>query len=418
MTTVLLVDDEPLVLIGMQSMLDWKTPGYEIIGTARNGADALKIIEGDAPPDIVVTDIRMPVLDGLALAEKCRDKDNTLPAFIMLTSYEEFNYVKRSMGVGAIEYLVKIDLTPESLKSALDRAQEHVEKEKSFRAPAAPAEGNMEFFRDRFFLRLYAGMFTDQPFFAESCAELGLTFSSPGYLVAIGDICHKDLPTEQLLTLSAGITRMAADVLPKYRPCYVTGMDLQHFSVLFPLEDIVGYELSLTEVLHKADKILFNYFSSEVRWAIGLPVADILDVSKSQRSAFSALPLLGEAQPLFFCRAEAKTNLDHRARVVAEVQEYIRKNLDKRLSLNDVAAVFNFSPNYLSQLFAQRGETGFVEFVTETRIAAAKELMAASDLKIYEISEKLGFESAFYFSKVFKKLEGVSPREYIQRLRA
>ena len=82
-----------------------------------------------------------------------------------------------------------------------------------------------------------------------------------------------------------------------------------------------------------------------------------------------------------------------------------------------MAAVFNFSPGYLSQLFSQNGQTSFVEFVTETRIAAAKELMATTDLKIYEISERLGFESAFYFSKVFKKIEGVSPRAYLQKMR-
>ncbi|HRL03506.1 MAG TPA: helix-turn-helix transcriptional regulator, partial [Gemmiger formicilis] len=52
-----------------------------------------------------------------------------------------------------------------------------------------------------------------------------------------------------------------------------------------------------------------------------------------------------------------------------------------------------------------------------TRITAAKELMASTDLKVYEISDKVGFDSAFYFSKVFKKLEGVSPREYMQRMK-
>lgn len=58
-----------------------------------------------------------------------------------------------------------------------------------------------------------------------------------------------------------------------------------------------------------------------------------------------------------------------------------------------------------------------MEFVTATRITAAKELMASTDLKVYEISDKIGFDSAFYFSKVFKKLEGVSPREYMQRMK-
>ena len=57
-----------------------------------------------------------------------------------------------------------------------------------------------------------------------------------------------------------------------------------------------------------------------------------------------------------------------------------------------------------------------MEYVTETKIAAAKEMMVRGEGRIYEISQKLGYESAFYFSKVFKKVEGISPREFIQRM--
>jgi response regulator containing cheY-like receiver domain and araC-type DNA-binding domain len=102
--------------------------------------------------------------------------------------------------------------------------------------------------------------------------------------------------------------------------------------------------------------------------------------------------------------------------VVAQVQEYIKNHLSEKLTLADVAAVFNFSPNYLSQLFGKYGDSGFVEYITETRIAAAKEMLEQGDLKVYEIAEKLGYESAFYFSKVFKKVTGLSPREYQQSI--
>ncbi|MCD7946551.1 MAG: response regulator [Clostridiales bacterium] len=127
MMKVLLVDDEPLVLIGMQSMLNWAKLGLEIVGTARNGADAWTIVQGQHP-DIVICDVMMPVMSGLDLAEKCREVDTTLPVFIMLTSYEEFEYAKRSLRLGAVEYLVKMDLTPELLENALHRAIERVKK--------------------------------------------------------------------------------------------------------------------------------------------------------------------------------------------------------------------------------------------------------------------------------------------------
>lgn len=137
MTRVLLVDDEPLVLIGMQGMLNWAALGYEVVGTARNGAEALRAVQ-EKQPDIVVSDIRMPVMDGFALAEACHKDGSALPAFIMLTSYEEFDYVKRSMRLGVVDYLVKIDLTADSLTAALEHARATAEKEKKLRMPPLP----------------------------------------------------------------------------------------------------------------------------------------------------------------------------------------------------------------------------------------------------------------------------------------
>lgn len=416
MIQVLLVDDEPLVLIGMQSMLNWGKLGLEIVGTARNGNDAWAIIQQHRP-DIVICDVMMPVMDGLDLAEKCREVDDALPVFIMLTSFEEFNYVKRSLRLGAVEYLVKMDLTPELLESALRRAIENVKKERALRTPeTANAPSGLEQYRDRLFIQLYGGLFQDRAYFDGLCSQLGLHFDAPWYTVVAARFTCRELPTEQLATLSAGVTNMAADVLPKYLPCTVTASNLSHFYVLLPLDSPVGLEQRLDEVLKKAGQILFNYFSTPIHWAVGQPVQDILKVQQSQRTALSILTQVTDAQPVLYYQPQATTPAPRRAQTVAQIQEYICQNLSKPLSLNDVAAVFNFSPNYLSQLFSQNGESSFVEFVTATRINTAKELMATTDLKIYEISERVGFESSSYFSKVFKKMEGVSPREYMQRL--
>lgn len=415
MIRVYLVDDEPLVLIGMQSMLDWRSLGYEVVGTARNGADALRDIE-EIHPDIVIIDIVMPVMDGLTLAETCRRTDSALPVFIMLTSYEELDYIKRSMRFGAVEYLNKVDLTASSLTAALERARQVVEKEAALRAPALPVGGRLEPYRERLFLQLYGGLFTDHAVFDRVVSELGLHFDAPWHTVALAELQCGDADPDQLSVLSAGITGMAARTLPRYLPCWITGMDLRHFSVLVPLQTPQELRPRLEPVLTKAGGILYNYFSTPLRWAVGMPVADILQAGQSQQAAFDLLPLLSDAQPVLFS-PDLAAPADHRVRLVAQVQEYIRQNIDKRLSLNDVASVFNFSPNYLSQLFAHSGSSGFVEFVTAARITAAKHLMATGDLKVYEISSRVGFESAFYFSKVFKKLEGISPREYIQRVR-
>lgn len=126
MLRILLVDDEPLVLIGLQGMLEWEKLGYTVCGTARNGKLALELIEREKP-DIVIADVKMPVMDGLTLARTCRER-SALPAFIMLTSFEEFGYIKQAMGAGVVDYLVKLDLTPENLQTALAKAAEKVKR--------------------------------------------------------------------------------------------------------------------------------------------------------------------------------------------------------------------------------------------------------------------------------------------------
>lgn len=314
MTRIFLVDDEPLVLIGMQGMLNWSELGYEVAGTARNGAEALKAIE-EKRPDIVVSDIRMPVMDGFTLAESCHKDGSALPVFIMLTSYEEFDYVKRSMRLGVVDYLVKIDLTAEGLAAALDKARTVVEKERRLQEPSAPAV-SMDSYRDRLFLQLYSGSLTDRARFDRQCAELDLHFDAPQYAVALGSLQVPEQATDQLLTLSTGVTRMAAETLPKYHPCRVTGMDLRHFSVLLPLQEGEDPEATLAPALQATGQILYNYFSSPIYWAVGRPVKDILQVAQSQKDAFATLQLLRSDAPVVFYHERPNTPLDHRAQVV------------------------------------------------------------------------------------------------------
>ena len=365
MLRILLVDDEPLVLIGLQGMLEWEKLGYTICGTARNGRQALELIEREKP-DIVVADVKMPLMDGLTLARTCRER-GPLPAFIMLTSFEEFDYIKQAMGAGVVDYLVKLDLTPENLQSALARAAEKVKKERALLGELPVQEDlseSVRTYQERFFVRLYAGLFQDEDELRQSLRHMEIDLQSDSYLVASCILCaNTEMPPAQQLKLSFSCARMLENTLQNYLPCYVTGTDV----------------LRCRENAHLQ-------------------------------------PLLTEENPIQFVEVSDGDATAGKMQVVAQVQEYIRNHLSEKLTLADVAAVFNFSPNYLSQLFGKYGDSGFVEYITETRIAAAKEMLERGDKKVYEIAEELGFESSFYFSKVFKKVTGLSPREYQQSL--
>lgn len=105
MYRVLLVDDERIILEGISSFVDWGKLGVELAGTARNGVEAWEWIQAEQP-DIVITDIRMPGMDGLQLIERVREQGWPI-RFIMLSGYSEFDYARSAMQYGVKHYLLK-----------------------------------------------------------------------------------------------------------------------------------------------------------------------------------------------------------------------------------------------------------------------------------------------------------------------
>lgn len=98
--------------------------------------------------------------------------------------------------------------------------------------------------------------------------------------------------------------------------------------------------------------------------------------------------------------------------LVRTAEEYIGEHYMEELTLGKVAEAAGISGGYLSGLFMQHLECGFIDYLNEVRIEHACCYLEQNTLKIYEIAYKVGFRSEKYFSKVFKKIKGVSPKEY------
>ncbi|MNG12783.1 HTH-type transcriptional activator Btr [compost metagenome] len=92
--------------------------------------------------------------------------------------------------------------------------------------------------------------------------------------------------------------------------------------------------------------------------------------------------------------------------------QYIQENFDKDLNMAMVSNHVSFNYSYFSQAFKEYTGESFVHYLKRLRIERARELLATTDFKVYEISEKAGFENVKHFSRVFKEMEGVSPQEY------
>lgn len=124
---ILLVDDESFIRMSLKTSLDWGSSGYQIIGEANHGQDALHKIS-ELKPDIVLLDIKMPIMDGLEVLKALQSWENR-PKVIMLSSYKEFDYVREGMRMGAIDYIHKPSLSKNILLDTLQRTSEMIVKE-------------------------------------------------------------------------------------------------------------------------------------------------------------------------------------------------------------------------------------------------------------------------------------------------
>lgn len=106
MYKVVLADDETISLEGLRTLTDWEELGFEICGVCENGEEALtKVME--CSPDLVITDIRMPGIDGLELIKRVRQLDMEQPLFVVLSGYGEFEYARTALRYGVSQYLLK-----------------------------------------------------------------------------------------------------------------------------------------------------------------------------------------------------------------------------------------------------------------------------------------------------------------------
>ena len=102
---IILVDDEEEVRKSIIRKIDWQAVGFTVVGDAENGEDALEKIEA-LEPDVVLTDIRMPYMDGLTLAEKIRQRYPSMK-IVIFSGYDDFDYAKRAIKLNVTEYILK-----------------------------------------------------------------------------------------------------------------------------------------------------------------------------------------------------------------------------------------------------------------------------------------------------------------------
>ena len=409
MTKVFLADDEIVIREGIRTSFPWEESDYTLVGEAPDGEIALPMIR-DTNPDILITDIRMPFMDGMEL---CRIVRSQMPwiGIIILSGYDEFEYARQGIQLGVREYLLK-PITSEELRKALDRVSQQLAEERRsrerFESLRRRMEGGNLFLREKLLSSLYSEDAEEQD--AErtmrELANMGISLRAASYAVIDAAFSPVKTGYEVLTDLaeSSGGAVFAS-------PCR-TGARLL----------ILGNGEAETEerayaFASSGARDLERSGCSQIRISIGEIVSSPDEILKSFRTARHIRHMLGETaekttivgvREIGELPSEKKT-----PSVVHEAKFYLSQHFsDPNLMLQDVAKAVNMSNSRFSTVFAQQSGRTFTEYLTGLRLNRAKELLRNTEMKSAEIAFDVGYNDAHYFSYLFRKNVGMTPSEY------
>lgn len=533
MLKVFLVEDESIMREGLRDNMPWQQYGYEFVGEASDGEMALPLIR-KTRPDVLITDIKMPFMDGLMLS-RIVSKEFPAMKIIILSGYDDFDYARQAIEIGVKQYILK-PVTREKMKKVLIEIKEKIESEREKNQYLEQFNKEMQEYgqmaQRRFFEKVFSGQFPVQDIYAEM-EKLSLELDGPCFnlVMVMVEKKHKESTpqTDSIVMLRCqeemlyyfmkyqeylvfywnintygilikgeeetvrnythraiqNIVRIYSQAEGEYDWYTASGEPVMRLSQLAECYEQVNQKLSLrhlmpeqhviTEIQNETmlqdekenlarfdaakvnPDILNHFFDYGTEDEIDNFVQNYLHTIKDglqsklfrnylllnvRFSSIAYAEKLGCSQEEFLKKAGAdnipediqnldlisdyfkrlvrqvilereKENTDRSHTILAGALEYIEKHYEQEnLSLNEAAAVINVSPNYFSAMFSQEMNMTFIEYVTNKRMEKAKKLLRNSNMSTAEIAAQTGYKDAHYFSFVFKKTQGCTPREY------
>lgn len=505
---ILIVEDEVMIRVGMGKLIESETK-HQIIGEAKNGKEGLELALR-LKPDLIITDIRMPEMDGLVMMQKIRENQLKMKA-VILTGYAEFEYARQAIHLGVHEYLLK-PIGVEDVKEVLGRVEQSLEEEQmsplgldtllrdsylgseeDFKQIYLPRLKQESIHREQGKFQLYLGYIGMAPggyieefqdkmsAIKESAAihncmianidklqevlclvqgdeqeleEFQTAFyrkllracrqeQVPAFAVdkfdEIDDLYKEFLKVQELV--SYAIVMESTQLFTEERIRLYAAGSKQNQEYLVDLENRIKSSVCNGNIQNcssdmeaflaymREQKILpenckhgylrFVSFISNL-----LQEIDKQSFVKMQNMCFmkqigdartrEEIEIVLRAIPQFLESTQGKKEDIHNYTIKRAIN-YIREHYAEGISLDQTAESLDITPEYLSTLFNKEMEINFSAFVTEFRISHAKRLLKGTDMKIYEIADAVGYHDSKYFMRVFKEIQGVSPKEYRSR---
>lgn len=498
MIKILIVDDECIMRQGIRFMVPWEKEGFQIVGEATNGLEALELVD-KLSPHIVLTDVVMPLMDGMDFVSVLHRKYPNIQ-IIVLSGYDKFEYVKETLTEGASDYILKPTLTPDILLQAAKSASQRLpqslltDNESDINDVAIELEKylleNKTTFSHKTIQRLLPyqnfilyGFYTGKIgrvaydlmvqrlkkqkdeakqytyvhlYVAQDIALIIYSFpdNTECTIYATVSALHKQLTTVYP-TLFGVCTLPISSVRELKKSYYSVFLPKLKYSFYFPNKELFFCKKELpgfpTEIkfpfyeycillnshqYHKGLESLQQYVTTAFNAYLDIDIVN----SQVKHILFQFLDTISIDENYrdvlrndFFTRLDSAPHAEHYQSVISdiigilsdviatsiskdkrinEILDYIEKNYQEEMYLEDIATKFNFNYSYLSSYFSAQTRESFRDYLNRIRIKHACEHLLKNELSISQISNEVGYSDHSYFCRVFRKITGKTPSEW------
>lgn len=405
---ILLVDDDKIIRMGLTKIIKRLFNQHEVINEFQNGLLALQYLkENEKNVDLVITDIKMPIMTGIELIEKSREELKKPPIFIVLSGYDEFSYVRDTMKAGALNYLLK-PIKQEGLKEIIQEVEIKIkDNEKNHKILSKSIEVlKKDFFKYILFSNKDINYKTDK-----------LLLES---IQLDEDYIYKMIVIEKKENNTGIFKDFISVILDKYKKIeYAIFYYEDSIYIIFYFNGKQYSNINImSEDIEKETEIFINNNSKVFILENTEKVWKLREYYKLVKKLKENMNYDNNSKKYFISESSKLSeilndNSNHSNAIAINLaKQYIINNFNKNITLKDVADEVFLSQNYLSELFKKEIGEGFHDFLSNYRIKKAKEILLTTNLKIYEVAQNVGYNDSITFGRAFKKIAGTTPNNF------
>ncbi|EOR21097.1 MAG: response regulator [Clostridium sp.] len=404
---ILVVDDDKIIRMGLTKILKRLFDQHEVVSDFQNGLVALEYLK-ENKIDLVITDIKMPIMTGVQLIENAVSQLENPPIFVVLSGYDEFTYVRDTMKSGAFNYLLK-PIKQDDLKMLIEEVEvkikENGEKEKIINK-------SIDILKKDFFKNILFSKGDTSPRINKMLLENIQLNENYIYKMIIID---RDKNNERGL-----VSNFIKDISERFKGIEYLSFNYEDNTyIIFYLDSSINNCIDrLNEYIEEnVDVFIENNKNVYIVQDID-KVWKLKEQSKGFRKLKTTISSNGKAKKyLLNLEYDLSTNDKSESKktnliAIKLAKQYIIDNFNKNITLKEVADKVFLSQNYLSELFKKETGEGFYDFLSRYRVNIAKDLLTKTNLKVYEVAENVGYSDSITFGRAFKKITGETPNSF------